>query len=89
MPFTFSVDGDKMTIVEGIRENWKPQGVEVIEHMVPYFNEITVRPPKLANAFVTREIPYSWEKGRTETLQIWEAYSQALHELSALIGIFT
>lgn len=70
MPFTFSVDKAEVTIVEGMRENWKPQGVEVVEHMVPYLNEITVQPPRLANAFVTREIPYFWKKGRTETLQI-------------------
>lgn len=70
MPFTFSVDGDKMTIVEGVRENWKPQGIEVLEHRVPYLKEITVQPPQLANAFITRKIPYAWKKGRTETLQI-------------------
>ena len=70
MPFTFSVKDSEVTIVEGIRENWTPQGVEILEHTVPYLDRISDQQPILANAFVTRKIPYAWKKGRAEALQL-------------------
>ncbi len=69
MPFTFSVTPSEVVIVEGIRQNWKPQPVEILRHEVPFLDEFSSAQPRLANAFVTRDIRYSWKRGRRESLQ--------------------
>ncbi|HET6252949.1 MAG TPA: DUF2071 domain-containing protein [Puia sp.] len=68
LPFTFHYKpaDRKVLIVEGVRENWKPEPVMVIEHNFSFLHEMQLGNGILANAFVIRDIPYWWKKGKTE-----------------------
>ena len=68
LPNTFSYDPKKkeVLIIEGIRQNWKPAPVRVINYKVPFLNDLKLKDTQLANAFIIRNVPYHWEKGRKE-----------------------
>jgi hypothetical protein len=68
LPFTFTYDqsNKKVTIIEGVRENWKPEPVQVLQYKVGFLNRFNFSSALLANAFEVRDIPYHWKKGRTE-----------------------
>ncbi len=68
LPFTFTYDpiGKKVLIIEGVRENWKPSPVKVIDYNFSFMNKLKLADAKLANAFIIRNIPYYWKKGKTE-----------------------
>jgi uncharacterized protein YqjF (DUF2071 family) len=69
MPFTFSYDAKTHTMVtvEGVRENWTPSPIEVLEHEVPFVDQYGFSSMILANAFVVKNIPYEWKKGTSES----------------------
>lgn len=71
LPFTFTYDpiSKKVLIIEGVRENWKPSPVKVIEYNFSFINKLKLTDAKLANAFIIRNIPYYWKKGKIE---IWK-----------------
>ncbi|XDD50636.1 DUF2071 domain-containing protein [Leptospira sp. WS92.C1] len=68
LPFTFTYDSQKkiVLIIEGVRQNWKPQPVCVVEAKIPFLDSLNLKNKTLANAFIIQNIPYSWKKGRTE-----------------------
>ena len=68
LPFTFSVEpgSDRVVIIEGVRERWRPRPARVIEQRLPFVESLAEGPPVLASAFTTEEIPYWWKKGRVE-----------------------
>ncbi|MDA3616513.1 DUF2071 domain-containing protein [Chitinophagaceae bacterium LY-5] len=68
LPFTFSYDAatQNVLIVEGVRENWKPQPLEIKNYSTGFFEKIKLGKPVLANAFIIENIPYQWKKGRIE-----------------------
>ncbi|MCE3283105.1 MAG: hypothetical protein K0Q66_1842 [Chitinophagaceae bacterium] len=68
LPFTFTYNGEKkeVLIIEGVRENWKPEPVEVMEQRFSFIDSLQLQDARLANAFVIRNIPYYWKKGRIE-----------------------
>lgn len=68
LPFTFSVEPEtgRIVIVEGVRSNWAPRPVQVLEHRVPFVDALSDHTPVLANAFLTERIPYYWKKGVVE-----------------------
>ena len=68
MPFTFSYDSSKkkVTIIEGVRENWKPLPVKVLNYKFRFLDEMQLPDIVLANAFIIQSIPYHWKKGKTE-----------------------
>jgi uncharacterized protein YqjF (DUF2071 family) len=68
LPFTFSYNAFKneVLIIEGVRENWTPAPVKVIDYHFSFIDHLNLSGVKLANAFVIRNIPYHWKKGRTE-----------------------
>lgn len=68
LPFTFSVDVEtrRIVIIEGVRTNWVPRPVRVLEHRVPFVDSLTDCTPMLASAFMTERIPYRWKKGVVE-----------------------
>lgn len=68
LPFTFSFDPKtkEVLIVEGVREHWEPTPVGVLRDEVSIFKAIRVTDYRLANAFIIRDIPYHWKRGRTE-----------------------
>ncbi|SHG97860.1 DUF2071 domain-containing protein [Pedobacter caeni] len=66
--FTYSKDTKEVLIIEGVRENWIPEPINVMEHQVSFVDDLGLKNVVLANAFIIRDIPYHWKKGKTE---IW------------------
>jgi uncharacterized protein YqjF (DUF2071 family) len=77
LPFTFTYDAlrKEVLIIEGVRENWTPQPVEVVRAHVGFIEELGIQQAVLANAFVIHDIPYYWKKGRIEQ---WTATNESL-----------
>ncbi len=68
MPFTFSYDSERhrVLIIEGIREQWKPSPLFVHHQHIPHLARLGFSETRLACAFMVRDIPYHWKKGRYE-----------------------
>jgi len=68
LPFTFTFDPktNKVLIIEGVRENWEPRPVQVLEQHFSFIDDLNLKEVKLANAFVIENIPYYWKKGKSE-----------------------
>lgn len=71
LPFTFTYDAPSRTVllVEGVREHWQPQPVAVTEQHVGFLSTLGFSEVRLASAFLVENIPYRWQKGRTEQWQ--------------------
>ena len=71
LPFTFTYNEQKNEVltIEGVRQNWIPKPVKVIDYNFSFFNSLGIRDPVLANAFIVENIPYYWKKGKKE---IWK-----------------
>ncbi len=71
LPFTFTYNKPKreVTIIQGVRQNWKPKPLRVLEYDIPFVNGLNLEGVILANAFSIQNIPYWWKKGQYE---IWE-----------------
>jgi len=72
LPFTFTYNHEtaEVLIIEGVRENWVPQPVAVIDYYIPFIQSSTLSNGVLANAFIIRDIPYQWKKGKIEQWKI-------------------
>jgi len=68
LPFTFTYNSDKkeVLVIEGVRSNWKPTGINVLEHEFEFIKSMNFQGAVLANAFVINDIPYSWKSGKIE-----------------------
>ncbi len=68
LPFTFTYNEPKkeVLIIEGVRENWKPAPVKVIDYRISFLEELKLKNIVLANAFVIKNIPYYWKKGKKD-----------------------
>jgi hypothetical protein len=68
LPFTFTYNSDnkEVLIIEGVRKNWHPYPVNVINYHISFLNSLDLNEMKLANAFVINNIPYYWKKGKKE-----------------------
>jgi uncharacterized protein YqjF (DUF2071 family) len=68
LPFTFYFDSKskKVLIIEGVRENWKPQPIKIIDYKISFISSLGFREVHLANAFIIKNILYHWKKGRVE-----------------------
>jgi uncharacterized protein YqjF (DUF2071 family) len=68
LPFTFTYNhaDNKVLIIEGVRENWKPTPVKVIDYNFSFIDQLKLNDVRLANAFIIRNIPYYWKKGKLE-----------------------
>jgi hypothetical protein len=69
LPFTFTYNADKheVLIIEGVRENWKPAPVKVLDYHFTFIDNLNLHDARLANAFIIRNIPYYWKKGKIES----------------------
>lgn len=69
LPFTFTYTAaqQKVLIIEGVRENWKPKPVHVLHHKISFLENMKLNDIKLANAFMIENIPYYWKKGKIES----------------------
>ncbi len=68
LPFTFTVNEAKkeVLIIEGVRQNWQPQPLQVEKASVGFVKSKGFKNIQLANAFVVSNIPYYWKKGKVE-----------------------
>ena len=68
LPFTFTYNPSekKVLIIEGVRQNWTPMPLKVIDYDFEFLNSLKLENPVLANAFVIKNIPYYWKKGKIE-----------------------
>ncbi|HWK03838.1 MAG TPA: DUF2071 domain-containing protein [Puia sp.] len=71
LPFTFSYNNKtkKVLTIQGVRENWEPSPVEITKNKIGFIDRMNIPGMVLANAFLIQNIPYHWEKGKTE---IWK-----------------
>lgn len=72
-PLPFTITYNKATkevlIIEGVRQNWIPNPVKVIEYHFAFLHTLKLETLILANAFIIYNIPYYWKKGKKE---IWK-----------------
>jgi hypothetical protein len=68
LPFTFTYNPTtkEVLIIEGVRENWTPSPVKVIDYDFKFLRLLKLENPILANAFIIKNIPYYWKKGKIE-----------------------
>ena len=68
LPFTFTYlqEKQKVLIIEGVRENWKPSPIKVHHCHTSFLETLPISQATLANAFVIQNIPYYWKKGKIE-----------------------
>jgi hypothetical protein len=66
LPFTFTYNSSKkeVLIIVGVRQNWTPAPVKVIDYNFEFLNSLTLDSPVLANSFIVKNIPYWWKKGK-------------------------
>jgi uncharacterized protein YqjF (DUF2071 family) len=64
--FTYNKINKEVLIIEGVRQNWKPQPVKVISYDFEFLNNLKLQNVVLANAFEIKNVPYYWKKGRIE-----------------------
>jgi hypothetical protein len=69
LPFTFTCKpGEKkVLIIEGVRENWKPKPVQVNSYKIGFLETMNLSNAVLANAFMIKDIPYYWKRGKLES----------------------
>ncbi|MCT2564141.1 DUF2071 domain-containing protein [Chryseobacterium herbae] len=68
LPFTFTYNKEtrEVLIIEGVRQNWTPQTVEILDYHFGFLDTLKLENPVLANAFIIKNIPYYWKKGKIE-----------------------
>jgi uncharacterized protein YqjF (DUF2071 family) len=68
LPFTFTYNKEtkEVLIIEGVRQNWTPNPVAVIDYDFEFLRALKLNNPVLANAFIIKNIPYYWKKGKIE-----------------------
>jgi len=68
LPFTFTYNANtkEVLIIEGVRENWTPKPVEVIEGHSGFIDHFGFDDLVLANAFIVQDVPYYWKKGKID-----------------------
>ena len=49
-----------------MRQNWKPNPVEVLDYHFSFLEDLGLGEAILANAFIINDIPYHWKKGKIE-----------------------
>jgi len=69
LPFTFTYNEKtkEVLIIEGVRQNWIPKPVKVIDYHFEFLNTLQLKNPILANTFIIKNIPYYWKKGKIES----------------------
>jgi uncharacterized protein YqjF (DUF2071 family) len=68
LPFTFTCNSsdNKVLIIEGVRQNWKPMPVKVLDYHFSFLDNLELPAIRLANAFIIGNVPYYWKKGKLE-----------------------
>lgn len=68
LPFTFTYKPatKQVLIIEGVRQNWTPEPIKIKSYEIDFLNRLNLSEARLANAFMIKNIPYQWKKGRIE-----------------------
>jgi hypothetical protein len=68
LPHTFTYDARsrEVLIIEGVRTNWSPRPIKVLDYRLPFIDSLGIGEPVLANSFIIENIPYYWKKGKIE-----------------------
>ena len=68
LPFTFTYNSEtnEVLIIEGVRENWIPKPIKIAEQHISFLSSLKLQNAVLANAFVIKDTPYFWKKGKLE-----------------------
>ena len=68
LPFTFTYNSTnkQILIIEGVRQNWHPKPIRIIDYHFDFLERMRLNNIRLANAFILEDIPYHWKKGRIE-----------------------
>ena len=71
LPFTFTYNNEtkEVLIIEGVRQNWTPKAVKVLDYNFDFLSALKLENAVLANAFIIKNIPYYWKKGKKE---VWK-----------------
>jgi Uncharacterized conserved protein (COG2071) len=71
LPFTFTYNSNtkEVLIIEGMRQNWTPRPVTVIDYNISFLRSNNFDDAVLANAFVIGDVPYHWKKGK---IDLWQ-----------------
>jgi hypothetical protein len=71
LPFTFTYNAKtkEVLIIEGVRQHWVPKALKVVDYKFSYLKSLQLDNAVLANAFIIKDIPYQWKKGKIE---IWK-----------------
>lgn len=64
--FTFIKEKGTVLIIEGVRQNWKPEPIKIKSYSIDFINSLKLKIVVLANAFEIKNIPYCWKKGKIE-----------------------
>ena len=69
LPFTFTYNEktQEVLIIEGVRQNWTPEPVKVLDYHFDFLDQLKLKNPILANTFIIKNIPYYWKKGKLES----------------------
>lgn len=69
LPFTFTCNqkNKEVLIIEGVRQNWTPEPVKVIDYHFDFLDTLKLKNPVLANAFIIKNVPYYWKRGKIES----------------------
>lgn len=67
--FTYNKKDNSILIIEGVRQNWKPEPVKINSYYLNFLNNLNLQNMVLANAFEIKNIHYYWKKGKIEK---WE-----------------
>lgn len=68
LPFTFTYNSAtrEVLIIEGVRQNWLPKPVKIKSYDFAFLKSLNLQSICLANAFLIKNIPYYWKKGKVE-----------------------
>jgi hypothetical protein len=68
LPFTLTKinNRNEILVIEGVRQNWKPMPIHILDSDFSFINHLNLTGVTLANAFMIRSVPYYWKKGKTE-----------------------
>ena len=71
LPFTFTYNPrtNEVLLIEGVRKDWNPKPVRIVDYSFSFLRSLNLENPVLANAFIIHNIPYYWKKGKIE---IWK-----------------
>lgn len=71
LPFTFTYKPrtSEVLIVEGVRQNWTPRPVRLLDQHFGFLAELGLRDVPAVSAFQITDVPYYWRAGKTEVWQ--------------------